>query len=126
MGKGAKQVKKFTQAEIKRKEQEEAQKKFDRSQSKKRLTAQVKNMGRDVIFKQEQLTNGIVETRTVHLLPDGTATIVDGYVDKLKPKHIIENEITEYEAKIEMFKEQLDEIKKIEDEENARETTEES
>jgi len=123
MGKGAKQVRKFTQAEQKKREMEEEQKRFDRSQSKKRLTAQIKNMGRDIIFKKGQLDTGIVETRTVHLTPDGSATIVDGYIDNMKPKHIIENEITEYGAKIEIFQEQIDEIKKIEEEENARETT---
>ena len=44
MGKGAKQVRKFTNAQQKEAETREAQKKFDRSQTTKRLTAQIKTI----------------------------------------------------------------------------------
>lgn len=97
------------------------QKAYDRKVSKIRLNTQLKQWGREIDYKQKQIATEIItETRTIHKLPDGTTTIVDGFTDGLKPKHIIENELDQLKAMIEMNKEQLAEIEKAEEEENAK------
>jgi len=120
MGKGAKNIKKYLQEQKKTEEQ----KKYDRKITKIRLGVQEKQLERDIIFKLAQIESGeITETRTIHKLADGTMSIVDGFINNLKPKHILENEVDELKARVEMFKEQLIEIKKAEEEENVERTT---
>jgi len=85
--------------------------------TKMRTKARLNCIQRDIDFKKAQLECGkITETRVVHRMPDGSMSIVDGYVDGLKPKHILENEIDQQSVEIILMNEQLEEIEKIENE----------
>ena len=48
---------------------------------------------REKEYKQSQLANGITETRVIEQSPGQPAVAVDGYVDGLKPRYVVENEI---------------------------------
>jgi len=124
MGKGSKQVKNYVKSKQEDAKLKKAQVEFDRKRTKQINAVRIVNINRDILFKQNQVDTGeIVETRSIHRLPDGTATIVDGYIDHLKPKHILQNEIDEAKNKVEFYEEQIKQIEQIEEEENARETT---
>lgn len=123
MGKGAKKVNRQKRETEKERENRLRQQKFERKETKRRLSVQLENMKREIEFKKGQLESGkIVETRSVHRMPDGAATIVDGYTGGLKPKHILINEYTELESQCELWAERISEINKAE-EDDAREIT---
>ena len=117
MGKGAKQIKRYEQA----KKVDAIQLEYDRWKSRLDLGMRIKNIQREIDFKKEQLKTGVKETRTIHTLPDGSAAIVDGFVEGVKPKHVLENEIDAFTVKQQIFEEQLRQMKiKEEEEKNAR------
>ena len=92
---------------------ERVQRQYDRKVSLSRLAVRIGSIARDITYKMKQIETGIItETRSIHKLPDGTAAIVDGYVDELKPKFIIENEVDYLKNEMDLIKEQIEETKK--------------
>jgi len=94
----------------------EEQRAYDRKIKKERNKIMTTNINREIEYKLLQLDNGITETRTINRIPDGTAVVVDGYVDNLKPKFMIQNEIDTLGQRVKEFNE---EVKAIEELENA-------
>jgi len=105
------------------KRMESLQMEFTRKKTKREFDVQVTSLQRDIDFKSGQLKEGITETRIIKISDTGEATMMDGYVDGLKPKHIILNEIDQAKARKAMIEDQIAALK-IAEEEDARETTE--
>ena len=101
---------------------EDIQLEFNRKAKKRDFENQLSGMQREIEFKQEQLKSGIMETRVIKLGNDGMPTIVDGYVDGLKPKHLILNDIDNLKTRQDLITNQLDALSKAE-EEDARSTS---
>lgn len=90
---------------------------FERMKAEKFAEMQISNLGRDIGFKQDQIDTGeIIETRVIKFANTGEPTIIDGYLSNVKPKYLLENEIDELKLKQQMFKEQIESIKKAEEE----------
>jgi len=87
---------------------------YDRRVTKERNKVMVDCIKRELDYKQNELANGITETRTIHRIPDGTAVSVDGYIDNKKPKFMIENEIDTLNQRIKEFEEQIKNIEELE------------
>jgi len=95
---------------------EEDNKTFQRETTKERLKVNIENLKDEIAFKKEQVDNGEVkETRTISYGPDGKPTIIDGYVDGVKPAFILKNEIRQHNAQIKSYESQLNLIKKDEE-----------
>lgn len=107
-------------AKIQENKESEEQIAYNRKITKERNSVMIQNIQREIDFKKEQLEKEIIETISIHRIPDGTAIRVDGYLDGKKPKFIIENEIDSLNQRIEEFK---DQNKNIEELENANTNT---
>lgn len=102
---------------------EKEQMDFNRSKTKMQSQVQISNISRHITYKEEQVkSNTVQETRIVKIADNGEATIMDGYIDQIKPKFLLENEIDELKVRQELFKQQLKAIERAE-EEDARKTT---
>ena len=102
---------------------DDMQMEFTRNKTKREFNVQINNIQRDIDFKKNQLENGITETRIIKISDTGEATMMDGFKDGMKPKHIILNEIDHAKARKAMIEDQIAALK-IAEEEDARETTE--
>lgn len=87
---------------------------YERKITKERNEVMIKNIQREIDFKKTELEKEIIETISIHRIPDGTAIRVDGYADGKKPKFIIENEIDSLNQRIQEFEEQNKNIKELE------------
>lgn len=97
--------------------------KFHRMKTKALAGVNINNIQRDVDFKQGQIdSEKIIETRVVKISDSGSPIIIDGYVNGVKPKHILQNEIDSLKAQQEMYRKQIQEIEKAEEEDEAAET----
>jgi hypothetical protein len=95
---------------------------FNRSAKKHDFENQITGMQREIEFKQNQVDTGnIVETRAVRIGNDGMPTIVDGFVDGVKPKHLLLNDIDNLKTRQKLIEKQLKALKEAE-EEDARKT----
>lgn len=99
---------------IEQNQKSEEQIAYERKITKERNSIMIKNIQREIEFKQEQLISGIKETRTINRIPDGTAVTVDGYIDNKKPKFMIENEIDALNQRKKEFEQQIKDIEEIE------------
>ena len=94
---------------------------FHRKKTRLHNETQIKNIQREIEFKATQVKSGdIQETRFVKIADSGQPTIIDGYKDNLKPKHILENEIDDLKARQDLFKEQLRALNQAEEEDVRR------
>lgn len=92
---------------------------FDRKQTKLRKQSQLRSIERTIKFKQDQIdSKNIVETQSIHYIPDGTAVRVDGYKDNLKPEFVLINEIDNLNTQAEGIKDQLKNIEELENDGN--------
>ncbi len=66
---------------------------------------------REIEYKQNQLKGIITETRVVNKVPGQPSTVLEGYVDGLKPAYIIENEIEKNKQLIKEQKRQIENTK---------------
>jgi len=99
--------------EVKSKEQTE----YDRRVTKQRLAVEIECVGREIQFKEDELKNGIVETRALNQLPGQPAIIIDGFKDNVKPSFLIENDLSRLRQNIIEITERMDQIDKSEKEE---------
>lgn len=96
---------------------EKEQMAFNRSKTKMQSQAQISNIDRHIKYKEEQVrNNAVTETRIVKIADNGEATIIDGYMDNMKPTFLLENEIDELKVRQELFKQQLKAIERAEEE----------
>lgn len=94
-------------------EKSEDQLNFERKVRIKELNRRLDSLTRHFNFKTEQVISGqIIETRSIHQIPDGSAVKVDGYIGGLKPKFLLEDEIEEIKFHMELLKEQIEMIQK--------------
>jgi len=120
MGKGAKKVRKF---ENQLPEKSPEQIAYERELNKRNAKVNIKALNRIKEFKQAQIDTGkVVETQSVHTIPDGTAVKVDGYINGLKPTFLLQNEIDYIENDIQTFNNRIKDIEKAE-EKDGRKTT---
>ncbi len=88
--------------------------------SEGRTLSEIKFTEREIEYKQEQLKNGIKETRVLNTQPGQPTVILDGYVDGLKPAYIIENEIDRNKQLLKEQRKRLENIKKAREEDAAK------
>lgn len=86
----------------------EEQIKYDKWENLNRKNIMVKNIQREIDFKEGELRNGIIETISIHRIPDGTAVRVDGYEDGKKPKFVIQNELDTLNLRKAEFEKQIE------------------
>ena len=79
--------------------------------TEERTNSDINFLDREIKYKQEQLKNGITETRAINQVPGQPAVILDGYSDGLKPAYIIENEIERDNQQIKEKKRQIENVK---------------
>ncbi len=91
---------------------------FDKQMSAARIRSikerdlTIRQIERDIEFKNNQISFEIVETRTIQITPGQSPVIVDGYIDNKKPKHILQNEVDGLKRQVELIKA---DIKNMED-----------
>lgn len=120
MGKGKKAVNRFQRQSPVLSQMSKEQIEHERNVQKIRLKTGIINTQREIDFKKKQVESGvIIETRTRHILPDGTSALVDAYVDGLKPEFLLLNEIDELLSRIDINKSQLQYLEDAEQRDNA-------
>ena len=89
---------------------------FERAKKRNMLTTNIANLENENKFKQEQIdTDNLVETRIIKRSETGEPIIMDEFVGGLKPKYILENEIRQNKAQLDLYEKQLDLLKKAEE-----------
>ncbi len=88
--------------------------------TEERCATQIHFLKREIEYKQNQLKGEITETRAVNQVPGQTSTVLEGYVDGLKPKYILENEIEKNNQLIKEQKRQIENTKIAREEDASR------
>lgn len=98
-------------------------KKKEVSDERKDLIEHEKHMNecriRELKYKEDQIKNGITETRILESTPGQPTVAVDAFKDGVKPKYVIENEIASLKFLDKKAKKKiagLEEIEKLENE----------
>lgn len=93
---------------------------FERLERTKRLNSMMEGTKREIEFKTNQIEKGeIVETKVITIKSNGERNVLEGYKDSLKPKYLLQNEVGTLNANLELYKRQLELIKKAEEEDAA-------
>jgi len=87
----------------------------DREFKKELNEHRIRCMDRELDYKKAELLKGVTETRVIEQAPGQPAVAVDGFVDGLKPRYAIENEVDALEFNKARIVQELEDIRQMEE-----------
>jgi hypothetical protein len=93
--------------------------KMQRETQKKYYEIEIENVKEQIRDKQDQVdTNKVREVKYTVKSQNGEVSIIEGYIDQLKPPFLLKTEINHLNNQIDMFKKQIEGLKKAQKDED--------